>query len=161
MNSFVERILFDRSNIPVAASPLDSDGDGVLDKDDDCPDTPKGAIVGKNGCWAYHGVFFDFDKDTIKPEYHSLFQNAVQVLNNNPGLTVQIEGHTDSIGSDQYNMGLSDRRARSVKNHLVMKGIDGSRLTTKGFGETDPVAENSTDEGRAQNRRVDFEITNR
>ncbi len=161
MNSFVERILFDRSNIPVAASPLDSDGDGVLDKDDDCPDTPKGAIVGTNGCWAYHGVFFDFDKDTIKPEYHSLFQNAVQVLNNNPGLTVQIEGHTDSIGSDQYNMGLSDRRARSVKSHLVMKGIDGSRLTTKGFGETDPVAENSTDEGRAQNRRVDFEITNR
>ncbi len=162
MNSFVERMLFDKSNIiPVAAGPLDSDGDGVPDKDDKCPDTPVGAIVGPDGCWAYHGVFFDFDKDTIKPEYHELFQNAVKVLNNNPAITVEIEGHTDSIGSEAYNMGLSDRRARAVKNHLVMKGIKASRMTTKGFGESDPVAENSTDEGRAQNRRVDFEITNR
>jgi OOP family OmpA-OmpF porin len=161
MNSFVERILFDRSNVPVAAGPLDSDGDGVLDKDDKCPDTPKGAIVGPDGCWAYHGVFFDFDKDTIKPEYHELFQNAVKVMNNNPGLTVEIEGHTDSMGSEEYNMGLSDRRARAVKNHLVVNGIDASRMTTKGFGESQPVADNGSDEGRAQNRRVDFEITGR
>ena len=161
MNSFVERILFDRSNVPVAAGPLDSDGDGVLDKDDKCPDTPKGAIVGPDGCWAYHGVFFDFDKDTIKPEYHELFQNAVKVMNNNPGLTVEIEGHTDSMGSEEYNMGLSDRRARAVKNHLVVNGIDESRMTTKGFGESQPVADNGSDEGRAQNRRVDFEITGR
>jgi OOP family OmpA-OmpF porin len=160
MNNFVERILFNRSNI-IPAGPLDSDGDGVLDKDDKCPDTPKGAVVGKNGCWAYHGVLFDFDKDTIKPEYHSLFQNAVKVMNENPGLTVEIEGHTDSIGSAEYNQNLSERRARSVKSHLVVKGIDATRMTTKGLGEAEPVANNRTEEGRAQNRRVDFEITNR
>ncbi len=161
MHIFVERLLFDKSKIVAAPGPLDSDGDGVPDKDDKCPDTPKGAIVGSDGCWAYHGVFFDFDSDAIKPEYHSMFQNAVKVLNENPNITIEIEGHTDSIGPAEYNLQLSKRRAEAVKNYLVEQGIDPARITTVGLGETVPVADNNTEEGRAKNRRVDFEITSR
>ena len=76
-------------------------------------------------------------------------------------MTVQLEGHTDSTGPEAYNMGLSVRRAEAVKNHLVENGIDTSRLTTKGFGESNPIAPNDTAKGRAENRRVGFTITAR
>jgi OOP family OmpA-OmpF porin len=161
MANYVERVLYSKSKIKANVGVLDSDGDGVPDYQDKCPDTPKGAKVDKDGCWAYHGVFFDFDKATIKPEYHGLFENAVHVMNINPGLEVQIEGHTDSIGSAAYNQKLSERRAKSVKNHLVEKGVSASRMTTKGFGESDPITGNDTASGRAYNRRVEFEITHR
>ncbi len=155
MASFTERVLFDRVTDP------DTDGDGVPDSRDKCPDTPQGAQVDVDGCWAFHGVFFDFDKATIKPEFKSMFDNAVEVMNRNPSLTVQIEGHTDSIGSAEYNMGLSIRRAQAVKDHLVSMGIASSRMTVKGFGESDPARSNDTEEGRAFNRRVYFSRTDR
>ena len=155
MASFTERVLFDRVVDP------DSDGDGVPDSRDKCPDTPKGAQVDVDGCWAFHGVFFDFDKATIKPKFKSMFDNAVEVMNRNPSLTVRIEGHTDSVGSAKYNMGLSIRRAQAVKDHLVKMGIAPSRLTVKGFGESDPARSNDTEAGRAFNRRVYFSRTDR
>ena len=79
----------------------------------------------------------------------------------NPGLKVQIEGHTDSIGSKEYNQKLSDRRAQAVKEYMVNKGVSASRMTTKGMGESDPIADNHTEEGRAYNRRVEYEIISR
>jgi OOP family OmpA-OmpF porin len=79
----------------------------------------------------------------------------------NPGLTVEIQGHTDSYGKDAYNQGLSERRAKSVKKELVDQGVNGNRLTTKGFGESQPVESNDTDEGRAYNRRVVYKRTDK
>ena len=158
MANYVERVLFDKTAIAPTGSPLDSDGDGVPDYQDKCPTTPKGAKVNKDGCWAYHGVFFDFDKATIKAEYHDLFENAVHVMNINPTLKVEIEGHTDAKGSDAYNMELSERRARAVKAFMVKKGVNAERMMAKGFGKSQPIADNTTEEGRAYNRRVEYEI---
>ena len=158
MAGLVEAMLFDRGE---AMLDPDTDGDGVPDSRDKCPDTPKGAKVDVDGCWAYHGVFFDFDKSTIKPEFRSLFDNAVHVMNINPGLEIEIQGHTDSVGPEAYNMGLSVRRANAVQKYLVDHGIAASRMTVKGFGESDPARSNDTEEGRAFNRRVYFNITKR
>jgi len=161
MANFIKRVLFSKTHIAPVATVKDSDGDGVPDYQDKCPNTPKGAKVDKDGCWAYHGVFFDFDKATIKPEFQGLFENAVHVMQINPGLTVRIQGHTDNKGSAAYNQKLSERRAQAVKDLLVSEGISASRMTIKGFGMSSPVASNATAEGRALNRRVDFKVTNR
>jgi OOP family OmpA-OmpF porin len=144
-----------------AGCPLDSDGDGVPDYLDKCPNTPKGVAVDVRGCWIIKDLKFDYNKWDIKPEYHAGLDNAVHVLNVNPTMEVEIDGHTDSIGSDAYNKTLSEKRASAVKDYLVTKGIDPARLTVKGRGEEDPIASNETPEGRAQNRRVEFKIISR
>jgi outer membrane protein OmpA-like peptidoglycan-associated protein len=100
------------------------------------------------------GVFFDFDKSDIKPEGRVKLDSAVTILNRFPDMRVEIQGHTDSIATEQYNIGLSNRRANSVKAYLMSKGIAESRLMTRGFGETSPAADNGTAAGRALNRRV-------
>ena len=161
MSDFVKNVFFDAGTPVQDCSVLDDDHDGVNNCNDKCPDTPKGAIVDKHGCWAYHGVFFDFDKDTIKPEFDPLLKNASHVMEINPGLTVEIQGHTDSIGSDEYNQKLSERRAAAVKNELIRRGVEGRRMTTVGFGESKPAETNETEEGRAFNRRVSFERTDK
>ncbi len=157
MASFVENVFF-RGGTPISTE-KDSDGDGVVDSLDKCPNTPKGALVNKDGCWAFSGVNFDTDSAKIKSKYAPLFTNAVKVLKLNPGLTVEIQGHTDSIGAAAYNQKLSERRAMAVKQELVNQGVDGSRLTTVGFGESKPIADNHTAEGRALNRRVVYKRT--
>jgi len=139
-----------------APGPKDSDDDGVYDDADECPDTPAGARVDARGCWVIEGVFFDFDKSIIKPEGLPIIDEVATVLNSNPSMRVDIEGHTDSVGSDEWNQGLSERRARAVKDSLVSSGIESTRLTTKGFGESVPAATNKTKEGRAMNRRVEL-----
>ena len=164
MANFVTNVFFNHVHVAAVAKPAvrtegDSDRDGVLDSQDRCPNTPRGAIVDKDGCWAFHGVLFDTNKSTIKAGYESVFNNAIKVLKMNPSLTVEIQGHTDSRGSDQYNQKLSDRRAASVKRHLVNNGISASRLTTRGFGESRPAASNMTKQGRAHNRRVFYKRT--
>jgi outer membrane protein OmpA-like peptidoglycan-associated protein len=98
---------------------------------------------------------FDFNKATIKPEGKSELDHAVAALKANPALKAEIDGHTDSVGSDAYNMKLSERRANAARDYLVSQGIDASRITTQGFGESKPIASNDTEEGRAQNRRVE------
>lgn len=103
-------------------------------------------------------TFFDFDKSTLKPEGRQVLdQVAAQVSSINLE-TLIATGHTDSIGTEQYNQGLSERRANSVKEYLVSKGVDPNRIYVEGKGETQPIASNATREGRAQNRRVEIEI---
>ena len=141
---------------PPKPEPKDSDGDGVYDNKDECPGTPAGARVDARGCWVIEGIFFDFDKSIIKPEGRPVLDEIVTVLNSNPSMRVDIQGHTDSVGSDAWNQGLSERRARAVMKYLVSAGITPERLTAKGFGEGSPATTNETKEGRALNRRVEL-----
>ena len=148
---------------PVNASgcPLDSDGDGVLDGADKCPNTPRGQKVNAEGChviFSLEGVNFAYDSAALTSGATSKLNEGVAMLKANADIKVMIEGHTDSRGSDEYNMSLSQRRAESVVNFLTSNGIAASRLSSAGRGEGSPVASNDTDEGRAQNRRVDFVI---
>jgi len=106
------------------------------------------------------GVNFDFDKATLQPQGKPILEEAARILKENPSINVQVQGFTDSIGSVEYNLRLSDRRAATVKNFLVSEGVPASRLTTKGFGKSNPVASNDTADGRAQNRRVELVPTN-
>ena len=100
------------------------------------------------------GVYFDFDNATLKPMGMTKLDSAVTILNRYSDMRVEIQGYTDSLGTEEYNMGLSERRATAVRDYLVSKGIATARLTTRGFGETGPVADNGTRAGRAENRRV-------
>ena len=104
------------------------------------------------------GINFDFDKSDIKPEFVPVLDEAVEILKEHPDINVIIEGHTDWTGTEKYNQGLSERRAASVCNYLVEKGISQNSLETVGYGEADPIADNHTPEGRSMNRRVVFKI---
>jgi len=134
----------------------DADGDGVCDDVDQCPGTPKGARVGANGCWIIGEVLFEFDKAVVKPEWYGLLDEVADILNANSGLRVILEGHTDSVGPEGYNMGLSKRRAEVVKAYIEAKGISPDKLASVGYGEEKPVASNDTKEGRALNRRTEI-----
>ena len=104
------------------------------------------------------GVNFDFDKSNIRPDAVPILEEAAKTLKGESQLTVSVNGYTDSVGTDEYNQRLSDRRANAVKEYLETLGVSGSRLTAHGFGETNPVASNDTAEGRAQNRRVELVV---
>jgi OOP family OmpA-OmpF porin len=146
--------------------PLDSDRDGTPDYKDLCPGTPLGVIVDADGCplggeniLSLTGVNFAFDKAVLTPEAEIILDEAVALMQETDEvLEVRVEGHTDSIGSEQYNMGLSQRRAEAVVEYLVNNGVNASRLVPVGMGEGFPVASNDTDAGRSQNRRVDFVV---
>ncbi|HVU57563.1 MAG TPA: OmpA family protein [Puia sp.] len=103
-----------------------------------------------------HGINFDVDKATIKPESMGTLNMIVQVLKDNPDVKFEIDGHTDNSGAAAHNLQLSQQRADAVKTQLVSMGVDASRLTTKGLGDTKPITDNNTLEGRANNRRVEF-----
>ena len=102
------------------------------------------------------GPSFDFNKATLTAEGRRHVDHAVSVMKDSPTMNVVVEGHTDSVGSDAYNMKLSQRRADTVREHMIKAGISGSRIKTEAFGETKPIASNKTAEGRAQNRRVEI-----
>jgi len=135
---------------------LDEDNDSVLDPLDKCPQTPETAKVDENGCWATPHILFDFDSDSIKPQYYTALEVIVGVLERNPGVKLEIQGSTDNTGPESYNQMLSEKRARAVKGFLVSKGIEPQRLKAVGFGATKNVASNENDAGRALNRRVGF-----
>ncbi len=146
--------------------PLDSDRDGTPDYKDLCPGTPLGVIVDADGCplggeniLSLTGVNFAFDSAMLTPEAEMTLDEAVALMKETDEvLEVRVEGHTDSIGSDQYNMDLSQRRAESVVQYLVDNGVNPARLIPVGMGEGYPVASNDTVAGRAANRRVDFVV---
>lgn len=117
------------------------------------------SLVQKGMVITLKGIYFDLNKATIKPESYPVLDDAAKILTDNPNISVEIQGHTDSQGSDSYNQKLSEQRAYSVVDYLVkVKGIDIKRLKAVGYGESKPIASNDTKEGRALNRRVEFVI---
>jgi OmpA-OmpF porin, OOP family len=148
----------------------DTDGDGVNDEEDKCinekgPASNFGCPVIsediiKRVALAAKNVFFATASDKLLAQSFKRLNDVVTILNENPSFKVQIDGHTDDQGKDEYNQDLSDRRAASVKAYLVSKGIAEGRLSSTGYGETKPVADNKTAKGRAQNRRVEMTLSN-
>jgi len=103
-------------------------------------------------------VLFDFDKSTIKPEAAQILDRLVAFMNENKGSKAALAGFTDNVGTEAYNLKLSDRRWMSVRDYVVKKGVEGGRVSGQGFGETKPIADNKTAEGRAKNRRVEIKV---
>lgn len=150
----------------------DRDGDGVDDCVDQCLDSVAGQTVGENGCPVnvtidLRGVNFEFDRSTLNGESRQILDEAISILERYPDLRVEVAGHTDSKGSEQYNQGLSERRASAVYQYLLERGVDRNRLSgPTGYGEARPIAPNTHEdgsdnpEGRAQNRRTELNVEN-
>jgi OOP family OmpA-OmpF porin len=144
-----------------APVPPDSDGDGVADASDRCPGTPLGTKVDANGCpytVTLGGVNFAFDSAQLTPESRTVLDSVAAGLAEHPRLRVEMQGHTDSVGSEAYNMSLSQRRADAVRNYVISRGVPAAQVEARGYGESRPVADNRTAEGRARNRRVDMRV---
>jgi len=109
-----------------------------------------------NGKFVTHGITFDIDKSVIKPESMGVLNQVAKFLKENSAVNMEIDGHTDNSGAAAHNLTLSQQRADAVKAQLVSMGIDASRLSTKGFGDTKPIGDNGSPEGKANNRRVEF-----
>ncbi|MDP3295657.1 MAG: OmpA family protein [Nevskia sp.] len=149
--------------VDASGCPLDTDGDGVPDYLDKCPGTPKGFKVDAEGCIieqtvVLRGVNFEYNKDQLTLNAQGILDAILPGLVSQPKLTLEIGGHTDSKGADGYNLALSKRRAASVRKYLISKGIAAERLASAGYGEKKPIADNTTDAGRAENRRVEFQV---
>jgi OmpA-OmpF porin, OOP family len=165
MNAFVKEVL-------LSGRVMDSDRDGVPDNRDRCPGTPRGVKVDAKGCplplptksaevtaagtWIYKDIQFEVNKADLRQSSFPVLNEITGALNAQPNLNIEIQGHTDSTGAHDYNVGLSKRRAQSVKAYLVSKGIKSGRMTSKGYGPDRPIASNTTKEGRARNRRVEI-----
>ena len=134
----------------------DADEDGVADNNDQCPGTPDGADVDFRGCWILGNINFDSGKTEVKQQYMYYLDGIAGVLNVNPGISVDIIGHTDSDGSDAMNQTLSEGRAMAVKAYFIKSGVDANRLNAYGQGETMPIDSNSTASGKANNRRSEM-----
>ena len=176
--------------------PMDSDGDGVADGMDKCPKTPAGAKVDKDGCELdgdkdgvvdrldecpnsapgvqvdikgceikgkiqLPGVNFESNSDRLLPSASGVLNDAAATLKKNPTIKVEVAGHTDSDGAAEYNESLSARRATTVRDYLASKGVAMDRMTTRGYGESQPIADNGTRAGKAQNRRVVLRVLDR
>jgi OOP family OmpA-OmpF porin len=145
---------------------MDDDGDGVNNCNDKCPDSAAGQAIGPDGCPVpltidLKGVNFDFDKSTLRPDAVAILDEAVSILTKYPQLHVLVAGHTDSVGTEVYNQGLSERRAKAVYDYLTGHGVDAGRLVgPQGFGESKPIDTNDTKEGRARNRRTELDVQN-
>lgn len=152
----------------------DNDGDGVPECPQIVDKCPNKAADTADGCPEYklvtvteakielkQTVYFETGRATIRPRSFALLNEVAQALEDNDNIQVRIEGHTDSRGRDSYNLRLSQSRAEAVRDYLIGQGVGADRMTAQGFGETVPIANNRTNAGRAQNRRVEFVITNR
>ncbi|MEM7447702.1 MAG: OmpA family protein [Myxococcota bacterium] len=145
----------------------DLDADGILDVIDSCLGTPEGATVNQAGCetveegtaLVLEGIKFASGSSSILAESEPTLSRIVHILQNNPEITLGVGGHTDSSGSVRLNRRLSEERAKSVQKWLVGRGVAESRLSARGYGSTEPIADNDTPEGRAQNRRIEFRRT--
>jgi OmpA-OmpF porin, OOP family len=135
---------------------------------DKCPDTKADAKVDNFGCPISEyipepekpviltGVHFEFNKSILTPDSKTILDKVAASLKERPDVKVEIAGHCDWVGSDAYNLKLSDQRAAAVREYLISKDVMAGNLTSKGYGETQPIADNKTDEGRAKNRRVEL-----
>jgi adhesin transport system outer membrane protein len=146
-----------------ALAPGDADRDGVTDDKDKCPGTPAGTQVDQVGCpiqaiIQLNGVHFDLDKHDLRPDAIPLLDEAIKVLVRYPKMRVEVAGHTDYFHTDEYNLVLSERRAKAVMAYIVAQGIAADRVTARGYGESQPVADNATAEGQAANRRVEMRV---
>ncbi|MET0049884.1 MAG: OmpA family protein [Candidatus Thiodiazotropha sp.] len=141
---------------------LDSDGDGVVDARDQCPGTPAGASVDGRGCAmkiVLNRIPFEVDSDRIEGGYAAELRQVADTLKSRQDVkSVLVIGHTDSRGSTQYNQALSEKRARAVAQFLVSQGVPAAIIKVSGEGETAPVADNATAQGREQNRRVELKV---
>lgn len=145
---------------PIVIQPSDKDGDGVYDENDRCPNTEAGKKVDQRGCpeilVTLLGINFSSDSSKVLPNSETILAKAVNSLNESVGISVIIEGHTDNIGSFSYNQLLSEARAKAVRDYLIAHGIASERLVSVGHGQTSPVANNNSKQGRYQNRRVEL-----
>ncbi len=151
--------------VEVSTGLTDTDGDGVVDAKDQCPDTAAGERVDGNGCTLpqiidLKGVTFEFNKARLRPDAQTILDWAVDILKKYPDMQVEVAGHTDSIGSDAYNQTLSEARAEAVKTYFVEHGVPDAQMTVHGYGESEPLDSNDTEEGRERNRRVELRILN-
>jgi outer membrane protein OmpA-like peptidoglycan-associated protein len=163
----------------------DLDHDGVVNDKDQCPDTPAGTKVNEVGCplpppkceapkpgepvtlegckagdkLVLQGVTFATNKAELDPNARTILDSVADALNKHPEIKVEIGGHTDSVGSDAHNLKLSERRAEAVRTYLMTKGVAGDRMSTAGYGESQPIDSNDTEDGRAHNRRVELKIS--
>jgi OmpA-OmpF porin, OOP family len=144
---------------PVPAAPADTDQDGVTDDIDKCPGTPRGVAVDATGCprqgsITLEGVTFEVNSARLTPASRAILEDVARDLVKYPRLRIELQGHTDSSGSDAYNLKLSQDRADAVRALLVEQGVPADQVVARGYGETKPIAENTTTDGRARNRRV-------
>ncbi|WP_322616083.1 OmpA family protein [Pseudomonas sp. BIC9C] len=156
----------------------DEDGDGVFDRRDRCPDTPANTSVDHRGCpmpqypaasvkpeaaqseviTLSDDVLFAFNQSDLTPTAKSRLDALMSKFEDADVVSIKVVGHTDSVGSDAYNQALSERRASSVAEYLLSQGVVPNKVTSEGKGESQPIADNETEEGRAKNRRVDLHI---
>ncbi|WP_085715598.1 OmpA family protein [Pseudomonas sp. B28(2017)] len=156
----------------------DEDGDGVFDRRDRCPDTPANTPVEHHGCpmpqypaasvkpesaqseviTLSDDVLFAFNQSDLTPTAKSRLDALMSKFEDADVVSIKVVGHTDSVGSDVYNQALSERRASSVAEYLLSQGVAPNKVTSEGKGESQPIADNETEEGRAKNRRVDLHI---
>ena len=147
----------------VAAVPADSDGDGVANDRDQCPGTPAGVKVDARGCEVVKlkNVYFGFDSAVLLATAKRMLDQSASALRRNSDLQVEITGYADSRGPESYNMKLSERRAEAVRNYLEQAGVDASRMSARGLGESHPGASDMSANGLAQNRRVELRVKDR
>ncbi len=160
------------ANVDIAGCALDSDGDGIADYMDKCPDTPKGTDVDYAGCassssvasgtatvagtWVFKDVQFNTNSDVLDPKSFNTLDKVAEHLKRNPDFKVEIQGHTDNLGSVAYNTKLSEKRAQAVEKYMLDKGVPSGQVTSAGYGPSMPIASNDSSGGRASNRRVEF-----
>ncbi len=146
----------------VVIADVDTDKDGVFDRLDECADSPLDIDVDEKGCSIIaveiEGVNFELQSFELTKDSKRILSEAALVINANPELRIEVQAHTDSKGSEKYNLKLSEQRAASVKKYLVSQGVDSNQLESKGYGESQPVADNKTEEERAKNRRVELNV---
>jgi outer membrane protein OmpA-like peptidoglycan-associated protein len=144
----------------------DQDGDGVTNQADQCPNTTAGVRVDVNGCQIMNiielrGVTFATNSDRLLAGAEQVLSDAIDTLMQNPDMIVEVAGHSDSDGNDILNLGLSDRRANTVRDYLINGGVNPDNITARGYGEAQPISDNNTAEGKAENRRVELRVMQR
>ncbi|MDF1694124.1 MAG: OmpA family protein [Zhongshania sp.] len=158
-----EKIIYQQ----VQVKPKDSDGDHIVDEYDQCPNTLPGVRVDSTGCaieqqsLAIKNITFHTNSAELTPLGEQTLMAATEFLNSQKNIQLEVAGHTDNVGSDAYNLGLSQKRATAVRQFLISHGIATSRVSAKGYGEAMPLVTNATPEGRAINRRVEFSLSTR